>query len=53
MGTPALVTSEASSTPAMALANDVPSARMRLLRLFAAAVCSIGTAAMISEGIAP
>ena len=44
---------QASSTPAIALANEVPSARMRLFRLFAAAVCVTGTAAMIRAGIAP
>src|SRR5215210_6987309 len=40
-------------TPAMALATDVPMDRIRVLRLFAAAVSLAGTAPMIRAGIEP
>src|SRR5690242_11765967 len=40
-------------TPAMALADEVPMERIRVLRLFAAAVSDAGTAPMMSAGIEP
>jgi hypothetical protein len=43
----------ASTTPATALETEVPSDRMRELRLFAAAVSETGTAPVTSAGIAP
>ena len=43
----------ASTTPAMALAQDVPMDRIRVFRLFAAAVSDAGTAPMMSAGMEP
>jgi hypothetical protein len=40
-------------TAATALANDVPTAGMRVLRLFAAPVWDAGTAPMTRAGMAP
>ncbi|MEV5200361.1 hypothetical protein [Streptomyces sp. NPDC053720] len=43
----------ARTTPATALAAEVPMARVRVLKLLAAAVPETGTAAMISAGMGP
>ena len=43
----------AMTTPAMALANDVPRERIRVLKLLAAPVSDGGTAPMMRAGIAP
>ncbi len=48
-----MVVSWASTTPTTAAETEVPSERIRLLKLFAEAVSESGTALMISAGIAP